>query len=320
MLDRGTTGKVTAMIEKLSIRHLRTLRILHETGSMRETALQVFRSQPAVSLQIRDLEEIVGFRLIYHRQGAVVFTGQGELFARAAAEFERQLEQQIGDLRNAPRAQISFGLTHDLYGACIDQQEEFADYGIELLPMTSRDVLAGVERGSLAAGVAKTGLPREDAIRTWFYRLGWAGAVPVKSGLDDPIRLVLLDTGCFYHHLALKLFENAHPMSVDLTICESWGEIAERLNDGGVTVVSSHWFSQIGRWQIHPDLPALPEAVLNLVRSKGSNPAAGDWGISRLGSIISASLTEEGGQRPGDAWHDNDIRIYAPGRRRQARG
>ena len=102
------------MFERLSIRHLRTLRYLNETQNMGDTAKLVNRSQPAVSLQIKDLEEIVGFQIIYHQRGSIFFTEQGEKFARAAEDFEFQLEANITSLKGDITPVVKVGVTKPL--------------------------------------------------------------------------------------------------------------------------------------------------------------------------------------------------------------
>jgi len=55
---------------------------------------------------IKDLEEIVGFRWIYRRQGAILFTEKGERFVKATEAIEQQLKASIDDLKTTSQTAV----------------------------------------------------------------------------------------------------------------------------------------------------------------------------------------------------------------------
>ncbi len=295
------------MLERLSMRHLRTLRILNETQNMCDTARLVNRSQPAVSLQIKDLEQIVGFQIIYHQRGAIFFTEQGEKFARAAQKFEQQLASSIDILQTDSTPGVRVGITQDLYAACGRLRQKLVENGVILVPMNSLEILQGCADRSLDLGVAKTGAPLPHATKTWDQKLNWAGCVP-EFPRDTNIELVLLAEGCHFHELALRGFEDAAPDAVSLSICDSWNEIAQQLKGGGVTIVPSGWRAQLGGWPNTDQSPKLPACTLNLLTTPNSSKAV-EWAASQLTTLVSSAL--EGGQTLSDnTWKANGIRLF----------
>ncbi|MCL2713354.1 MAG: LysR family transcriptional regulator [Alphaproteobacteria bacterium] len=273
---------------------------------MRETARLVFRSQPAVSLLIKDLEEIVGFRLIYHQRGSIRFTERGERFAAAAAAIERQLEASIDEFRMAEPV-LKFGVTQDVYADCADELESFLAHGVRLVSMNSEEIIRFCRSGELDLGVAKTDEPLVDAASFWPHGLNWVGADMLrrKSGV---LELALLEAGCFYHHLALTLFENARPGAVEFTICDDWDDIARHLEKGFVTIVCSDWTGQLPRWPGSHDLPPLPTATMNLIQA---NPGGSDskWAADKVAARIRSAVTAKG-RGVTYPWADRGIGVF----------
>lgn len=74
------------------LRQLQTFVLVYETGSMVQSAKQLFISQPAVSQQIRKLENELEVELFAHRKGRITPTEYGRAFypyaRRAVSELE----------------------------------------------------------------------------------------------------------------------------------------------------------------------------------------------------------------------------------------
>lgn len=297
------------MIERLTMRHLRTLHILHETKSMRSTAERVGRSQSAISLQIKDLEDIIGFRLIYHRRGMIVFTEEGKKFANYAYQLEAQLSNHIEKISRNTSTHIHFAVPHDIYDACRFEINTFRDYGIMLSAMTSREIQHNFSKEKIDVGIIKSNTRLLKASTSWTCNLTWAGDQDYNRHATKT-KLVLLDSGCFYHHLALELFANVTPSSVDLVICNCWDDVANNLHDGGITIISSNWAKAIGSIERPETLPRLPHAVLNLMQSPNNDDPAIDWAVARLSRIVSTSIS---GRETilGPTWHKPNICAFS---------
>ncbi|MCB0882201.1 MAG: LysR family transcriptional regulator [Thermoleophilia bacterium] len=89
----------------MDLRHLRTLRTIVEKGSFSHAADALEISQPAVSFQIRSLEDALGHRLLDRAGRRVALTEAGEIAHRHARrmiaveqELTRELEELGGDV------------------------------------------------------------------------------------------------------------------------------------------------------------------------------------------------------------------------------
>ena len=83
---------------------------LVETGSFRLAAERVFRSQPAVSQQMRSLEQEVGHTLVDRRTGRP--TAQGDVLYKRAREILRAmdaLQREMADRDTGPAGELRLG-------------------------------------------------------------------------------------------------------------------------------------------------------------------------------------------------------------------
>lgn len=90
----------------ISMRHLRYLEALVRHGHFGRAAEACSITQPALSIQIRELEEIVGTPLVERSARGVRPTGLGEVFAGRARDILRAVDE-LGELARASRATFS---------------------------------------------------------------------------------------------------------------------------------------------------------------------------------------------------------------------
>jgi DNA-binding transcriptional LysR family regulator len=93
----------------MDLRHLLTFRTVVDKGSFSQAAEELEVSQPAVSFQIRSLEERLGHRLLDRSGRRVTVTEAGEVvyrYARRMIGLEAEMEREVGELgtRSACRA------------------------------------------------------------------------------------------------------------------------------------------------------------------------------------------------------------------------
>ncbi len=88
-------------------------------SSFSRAAERRFRTQPAISAQIRALEEEVGARLLDRTGGKVSLTAAGKVFlkyAEDAIEARKQVVTQLGEMERVPRGEIVVGANE---GTCL---------------------------------------------------------------------------------------------------------------------------------------------------------------------------------------------------------
>ncbi|MEJ2763011.1 HTH-type transcriptional regulator MetR [Photobacterium sp. MCCC 1A19761] len=70
----------------IEVKHLRTLSVLRDTGSLTATATTLCLTQSALSHQLKDLEQRLGGQLFLRKTRPVKFTAEGEILLRLADE------------------------------------------------------------------------------------------------------------------------------------------------------------------------------------------------------------------------------------------
>jgi len=127
----------------LEIRHLRTLIALAETGNLSKAARRIHLSQPAVSHQIRGIEEAYQVELFERKSDPLKLTAAGKLLVELAYDVIRRIENGERDL-----ARIAQGQAGELRIAvechsCFDWLMPSMDAFREHWPQVEMDLVSG---------------------------------------------------------------------------------------------------------------------------------------------------------------------------------
>lgn len=102
------------MTPPLDLRLLVTFVHAARSGSLSATAVQVGRTQSAVTMQMQRLEEIIGQNLLHRGGGGVRLTGSGERFLEYAERILRIHDEAVSAFsREGLRGSIVFGCPED---------------------------------------------------------------------------------------------------------------------------------------------------------------------------------------------------------------
>ncbi len=108
---------------------LETFLAVSRLSSFSRAAEKRFRTQPAISSQIRALEEEVGARLLDRTGGKVSLTGAGKVFqkyAEEAVEERKKVIASMAEMERIPRGELVVGANE---GTCLHiLPEVFADF------------------------------------------------------------------------------------------------------------------------------------------------------------------------------------------------
>ena len=88
------------MLETLSTEQLRTFATIADTGSYTQAAEKLYRSQPALSVQIKRLEEQLGAQLFDRSGRTSTLTEAGRVLLTYATRILDLNEEAIGKLRH----------------------------------------------------------------------------------------------------------------------------------------------------------------------------------------------------------------------------
>jgi DNA-binding transcriptional LysR family regulator len=199
----------------MDLRHLRTFVTVAEQGTVSKASLRLRIAQPALSRQIKDLEEELGLRLFDRVRGRLILTGEGEqllgesrIVLGAAGSFSERAQR----LRRADTGILKIAVTpQTLEGVFSTFLHQFAEQRpnvqIRLTEAVGSNLLALVERGEVHITICMTrsiedenhpfesfALPPIDFLAACHTSLplGSAGTVDIVKLAPHP--LLLLDT------------------------------------------------------------------------------------------------------------------------------
>src|SRR5262245_41924677 len=93
---------------------LKVFRVVADRLNFHKAAEQLFLTQPAVTLQIKALEQDLGVRLFDRAGGRISLTGQGSTlldYARRMAALAAEAEQELGCKDGKVSGQLSLGVS-----------------------------------------------------------------------------------------------------------------------------------------------------------------------------------------------------------------
>jgi DNA-binding transcriptional LysR family regulator len=138
------------------------------TLSFSRAAERRFRTQPAISAQIRALEEEVGAKLFDRSGGKVSLTAAGKVFltyCEQASESRKQIVTQLGEMERVPRGEIVVGANegtclHILPEVFAEFKKQYPKVGVSILRSEGTKILESIIDNSVDFGVVS--LPVTD--------------------------------------------------------------------------------------------------------------------------------------------------------------
>jgi DNA-binding transcriptional LysR family regulator len=194
---------------------LRTFTMIAETRALNRAADRVGRSQAAISMQVKRLEEIVNQPLLKRTGRGVLLTGHGERLLLHAQKILRAHDEALAELSGA-------GLSGTIRFGCPD------DYAVVFLPLLLRDfasqhpqvlvevycaptprLLERLENHTL--DIAMISLPGNTIEEAVIRRepLVWVGAKGGDAAQMEPLQLALSDPDTLDHIAAISVLTHA---------------------------------------------------------------------------------------------------------------
>jgi LysR family hydrogen peroxide-inducible transcriptional activator len=135
-----------------------------KNGSFKKAAEKLHLSQPALSMQIRKLEEEVGIRLFNRAGNPVRPTSDGELFLERAQEIIKatnRLSTFFRDQSDTYNGMLKIGIIPTLAPFLVplfaDQlQREYSEFKLDIHEVITEKVVNGVRSGDLDVGIIST--------------------------------------------------------------------------------------------------------------------------------------------------------------------
>jgi DNA-binding transcriptional LysR family regulator len=154
----------------MELRHLRYFVAVGEEQHYGRAAQRLRVAQPALSRQIQDLEDEVGFKLFERLPRGVKLSSAGKLFLEDARRILQQVNEAAARAALVARGQsgtLRVGFTENAswHGVVPDSLRKFRerqpDADLQLNPSTSLEQIEGIRSGRLDAGFVFN-MPRND--------------------------------------------------------------------------------------------------------------------------------------------------------------
>ena len=277
----------------LAIDVIRTFIALAETGSVTAAGAKVGRSQPAVSLQLKKLQDDVGVQLFSRKGHKLQLTEAGELFYDRGSAILRMNDALLLALRSpAMEGSVKLGTPSEFATTVLPQvigafAQKHPNVALEVVSDLSRSLLAAdnkMQYDLILALADKTSHP--DVFKT--DPLVWVAGQPLSAGDGQTTNLVVAPEPCIYRSRALQNLRKANLAHRVVYTNPDLTGIKSALQAGmGVTVLAR---------SVVPDdlvilgpksgLPPLGEVGICLIYDKRRNNLA----VSELAEEIASGL------------------------------
>lgn len=252
---------------------LKSFVAIAETGTFVQAATMVDRTQSALSLQIKKLEEQLGCTLFDRTSRKVVLTPQGEIFLNYARRMIQLQWEAYSRLREPDvEGEIRFGTpedfaTHYLPEVLASFRQHHPRVQLNVACDLTLNLLDGFMRGEYDVILAKRDPQRvKGGSKVWREPLVWAGADGYRP--EEPLSLVLSPQPCIYRARALAALDRAkRSWHISYTSPSLAGTLAAVKAGLGVTVLPANMIPT----GVHPirselKLPELADAEIALMK------------------------------------------------------
>ncbi len=283
------------MMVNFDLSVLRTLVSVERDGSFARAAARVGRSESAVSLQLKRLEEQIGQKLFRRAGRGMVLTEVGERMLGYAKSLIALNDEAVGATAR-PRLDgtVRLGVPPDfaetwLPAALARFVRLYPFIAIETTIERSPALAARLDRGELdLAMVFAAGTP-DEARWSGTIPMAWIGPRTYRRQARDPVRLAVFDPPCLFRAAAEAALDGRRiAWAVDFrsqSLASLWAAVTAGL---GVTVRTPEGLPpQLTVLGEAEGLPPLPSSSLALYeRAAHGSPAA-----ARLAELLTETLT-----------------------------
>ena len=283
--------------QRLDTDLLRTFLTVARHGNVTRGAEALHRTQSAVSIQIKRLEESLAARLFRREPRGVSLTEAGERLRAAAERIVGDLDETVQTFRADPTGGlVRVGIPEE-YGAGVlptvlaDFSARFPAVEVFVRCGFSVEFPEAIRRGELDLAVfadcRSFGQP-DALIRD---PMAWVASRPWRCREGEPVPLALFDRACAWRDVAIQALQDAGQPYRIVFSSESTAGIKAAIATGlavGVLARSTLESSMLVLGREH-GLPPLPDSVLLLLRGGDGSlaidamAAAIESGFDRLG-------------------------------------
>ncbi len=304
MTHDSNTTLPSSLPASLTLDALRTFEAAARSGSFTEAAKRIHRTQSAVSMQIKKLEDELGAPLFARQGRGVVLTALGEAllpYAARLSALHRETVQTVGAFSQTPLAgTVRLGCPEDYASLHLPRvlasfATDHPDVRVEVWCATSQELLALLEDGALDVTLATHAAPPAEGEVLQYEPVVWIGPLVGAVASRTPLPVAVFHEGCGYRRWALDALERegrpyriactspsvaavVSAVRAGLAVAPVARSVAQAVAGGG-----SDGCRLLGPAQGLPALPAAPIAL-------HTRPAPRSPAVSRLCSCLRSAF------------------------------
>jgi DNA-binding transcriptional LysR family regulator len=273
---------------------LRTLAVAMDLGGFSKAAERLGRSQSAVSLQMRRLEERVG-RPLFRREGrGLALTDAGDVVLSYARQILELNDQAVAAARGiAIGGSVRFGVPQDfgdswLPGVLARFSRAHPSVLIEVRVDRANKLVERIAEGGLDLALMWGNPPVANTVTVQRLPMVWIGLKGYAVPRGDTVPLALFESPCVFRQPGVEALERTHrPWRLAFTSPSLSGLWAAAAAGLGVTVRTPLGLpSPLAVLGKSSGLPKLPQIALSLYTAQPEPPQA----VARLREILIEEL------------------------------
>ena len=262
------------MLSALGPGLLQTFTEIVEHGSFTHAATRVRRTQSAVSMQIRRLEEELGCRLFERTGRSVKLTPQGEIFYDHARRILQAYREALTVVNGRTlEGDITVGLPDDFATSFLPRilsgfSETYPWIRLNLVCEPSKRIISQIAEGLLDIALVTEGEGTTSGIVIRREPLVWATSARHAIHERDPIPLAVFHTGDIFRRSTIEHLEALGRRTKIAVTSPSFAGISAAIEAGIALAVVFHGSVRPG-WRIlgvREGFPALPDLGVVLLR------------------------------------------------------
>lgn len=196
---------------------MRTFVSVIDLGAFTKAGEALGRTQPAISLQIRRLEELVGSPIIKQVGRTLLLTSEGEMLLSYAREILRLNDEAASYFNRAKIAGvIRVGLPNDyavafLQGVITEYTRQNPEISLELHCGWSAEILDRLRADELDIAIAMVNSETAQYLsRSWIERPVWAAVEDIRFDRAQGVPLAAHPEGCAYRSRMIQALDAAN--------------------------------------------------------------------------------------------------------------
>jgi DNA-binding transcriptional LysR family regulator len=182
-----------------NIDHLRSLTTVAKTGSISAASTIMNRSQSSISIQIKQLEQQMGLKLLLRHSRGVELTPEGEMVVGYADKVLSLLHEMAAISRQIPdTGTVRFGLTEEYtLGRLPAVLRQFAEMQrmveMQLIVGETKELERKLEQGDIDLALGTTADMGRAPRTSWTTPLVWVANRQLRLDRKKPVPLLMLD-------------------------------------------------------------------------------------------------------------------------------